>query len=201
MDGEDREHEIDRWLDDAVAQYAKAEPRPGLEGRILARVAEARRESSQKLRWWGALALSAAAILVAALVWHAQTEPTQVPDSGVARVTAPTATKEHDASGQQLGSSAKQAASEKPPSTIAQSRLPRGVHAVVVENIAWPKLERFPTPQPLSDQEQMLARYVEEYSGKAALMARVQTEMHLQDESEMAAPWPNANPNISERPE
>jgi hypothetical protein len=42
----------------------------------------------------------------------------------------------------------------------------------------------------LTDQEKMLALYVRDFPGKAALVARAQTELHKQDELEMAAPWP-----------
>ena len=36
MDPIEREREVERWLDAALTQYAKAEPRAGLEGRVLA---------------------------------------------------------------------------------------------------------------------------------------------------------------------
>jgi hypothetical protein len=55
---------------------------------------------------------------------------------------------------------------------------------------ATPKRAQFPSPLPLTDQEKMLALYVRNFPEKAALMARAQTELHRQDELEMAAPWP-----------
>ncbi len=55
MDGKELEQEVDRCIDDLLNQYAKAEPRAGLETRVLARVAEARREPARSLRWWGVL--------------------------------------------------------------------------------------------------------------------------------------------------
>jgi hypothetical protein len=63
-------------------------------------------------------------------------------------------------------------------------------------------LEQFPTPTPLSDQEKLLARYVQEFPQRAALIARAQTQLRKRDEFEMAAPWPkNTDSNGSEQPE
>lgn len=55
-----------------------------------------------------------------------------------------------------------------------------------------PKLEQFPSPIPLNEQEKMLARYVQEFPRKAALVARAQTDLRKRDEREMAAPWPKS---------
>jgi hypothetical protein len=56
-----------------------------------------------------------------------------------------------------------------------------------------PKMEQFPAPSPLTDQEKMLARYVRNFPERAALMARAQTELRKRDELEMAAPFPAAS--------
>jgi len=204
IDDKDRERETDRWVDEALAEYSNMEPRSGLEGRVLARLAEARRESGRKLRWWGALALSAATILAVVLLWRAGTEPAHLPDSS-ARVLTPPKTEEQAATSQQPLSESTKHVGKNPSSTVPRGRPNSSVQAVVAQNNSkkngWPKLERFPAPQPLSDQERMLARYVEEFPQRAALMARAQTELHQQDEREMAAPWPNANSDASEREE
>jgi hypothetical protein len=41
---------------------------------------------------------------------------------------------------------------------------------------AQPKLDQFPSPQPLSEQEKLLAGYVAVYPKQAALLARLRTE-------------------------
>ena len=39
------------------------------------------------------------------------------------------------------------------------------------------RLEHFPSPQPLSEQEELLARYIEQYPHEAVVVARAQTEL------------------------
>jgi len=62
--------EIDRIIAEALHSYGAGEPRPGLERRILARVAAAgpRRRTS----WWWALATTGAcaAVVITALSWN-----------------------------------------------------------------------------------------------------------------------------------
>ena len=47
-----------------------------------------------------------------------------------------------------------------------------------------PKLEQFPSPQPLSEQEKILARYVNTYPEHAALIAQARTEELRRDSAE-----------------
>jgi hypothetical protein len=49
---------------------------------------------------------------------------------------------------------------------------------------AGPKLQQFPSPQPLSDQEKILANYVSEYPEHAALIAQARMEMSRRDQEE-----------------
>jgi len=49
---------------------------------------------------------------------------------------------------------------------------------------AIPKLDQFPSPQPLSDQERILASYVMNYPEQAALVARARAEILRQDREE-----------------
>jgi hypothetical protein len=46
-------------------------------------------------------------------------------------------------------------------------------------------LEQFPSPRPLSEQEIMLARFVEQFPREAAMIARAQTKLLAQEEEEM----------------
>jgi hypothetical protein len=56
----------------------------------------------------------------------------------------------------------------------------------IVETL--PKRDRFPTPEPLSDQEQMLAIYVQQFHREATLMARAQTRLLEQEMGEQELP-------------
>jgi hypothetical protein len=66
MDPKAREQKLDAWLDDALAHYNDAEPRAGLEQRILATVRA--EERTPRRRWWvrwsPALAAVAAIVIV-----------------------------------------------------------------------------------------------------------------------------------------
>ena len=205
VDNSDREREMERWIDDAVSQYGKAEPRPGLEGRVLARLAEARQESSPappwwSMRWWSALAFSAAAILALVMVWQQRRGPAHIPANPVAKIATTPRTEEHAAGSKRPLEENTKSARESRVRAVAQNRANHHALAVAATQNA-PKLERFPAPQPLSEQEQLLARYVQEFPRKAALMARAQTELRKQDELEMAAPWPNATSTNFEQQE
>lgn len=68
--------EMDRLLDQALASYAACEPRPGLTGRVLARVeSEAK---TRRPRWWGAWAFVAVSAVACVVVWPRAVEPLQV---------------------------------------------------------------------------------------------------------------------------
>jgi hypothetical protein len=57
-----------------------------------------------------------------------------------------------------------------------------------------PKLDQFPSPQPLSEQEKILARYVANYPKHAALIAQARTEQLRRDRAEeMAEAAPAGN--------
>ena len=194
------EQELGRWIDDALSPYGKAEPRPGLEGRVLARLAEARRESSRTRRWWGALAFSAAAVLALVIAWQQRTKPSHLPANPIASVATTPPTGEHAAGNTRPPDKAAASARQNHPLAVARhSPNHRAPAVAATQSVA--KLDQFPAPQPLSEQEQLLARYVQEFPQKAALMARAQTDLRKQDALEMAAPWPNASSTKLEQQE
>lgn len=178
------EADIDRWLEDALARYTRVEPRPGLEARLLARVAEKRRESRSNLRWWGALALTTACLLAAALLWRERPVPV-----GLQQPVANVVSSDKQTQASTSRSSGETASRYAGIGIVVAPGKPRRALAVHGQS-AEPKLDRFPAPTPLSEQERLLARYVREYPQRAILMARVQTEFRQLDEREMAAPWP-----------
>jgi hypothetical protein len=50
-----------------------------------------------------------------------------------------------------------------------------------VQEAAEPKLDQFPSPRPLSKQEELLARYAREHPQEANLIAQAQAELEKQD--------------------
>jgi hypothetical protein len=68
-------------------------------------------------------------------------------------------------------------APQQPPRATYASRPTRAVE-IIVE----PRLQQFPSPQPLSKQEEMLATYVAQYPDEAVAAARAQAEIRKQDE-------------------
>jgi hypothetical protein len=155
--------EIDRWLDEALADYAHVEPRPGLENRMLARLASETR-APRFHRWAFVVSLAALPLL---LLWIRPALET-VPAPQVPRT-------------------------ERVPSQAGSPdarRGPRDEGRAAIERVTQAKREHFPTPSPLSEQEKMLIRFVRDFPKRAALVAQVQMELNQQDQKEMARPWP-----------
>ena len=72
------------------------------------------------------------------------------------------------------------------------------VHSAVVI-VASPKLDLFPSLQPLSEQEKILANYVTEYPEHAALIAQARMEMLRRDQKEELQP-PSADRDGDSQP-
>ena len=58
-----RQHELDRWLDDALRARVDAEPRTGLEDRVLARLAN--EPQGNGFVWWSMVSAATAVIVIA----------------------------------------------------------------------------------------------------------------------------------------
>jgi hypothetical protein len=147
----DKQMRIDDMLDSLLANYSSAEPRPGLETRILANLREAEKKAPQgwwnfKLIWAGVVT---AAIVMAAMLIngrHRIAPPTNV----VVRNNQPAPRPE-----------------TQPHAPIAPRETAR-IHRrkpstpAVPQNATLALSQRpavFPTPTPLSEQEQLLLRY------------------------------------------
>jgi len=173
--GDPKHDDLDRALDAALARYAAVEPRPGLEGRVLAHL-NTREVRSPHFGWWrwGVAAVAVAAIVLAFTVaWRpgrrylpvAGREPVTIPKQVPSVVSV---TKENS-----VGSPAQR------PMTKAGGR---GHLANVKPH---PKLEQFPSPQPLSEEEVALVRYVRNFPEEARLIAHAQEEFDIQTQKEM----------------
>ena len=170
---------LDRELDAALARYAAVEPRAGLEGRLLARL-RAERERSTHSRWgWKPVTALAAAVLIlaAVLAWTSGRRTLAVHHESTA------------AAHPQVSLNSANRPERTPTLTVRSKARSHGAHLAHRLAATVPKLEQFPSPQPLSEQEQMLANYVAKDPEHAVLVARARMEALRHDQSEeMQAP-------------
>ena len=170
----------DQWLESALIQFGRAEPRVGLENRLLANLRAERAQAYLRRPWWRALGMvaSLAAILVAVRVEERDRE--RKPES-----TAATSTTNR--------AEARELVQPRPiPQIVHPARevvLRRPAHRPTrdLAVASTPKLAQFPSPQPLSEQERILASYVAKYPEHAALVAQARAEALQQDSEEEAA--------------
>ena len=169
--------DLDRTLDTALAKYASVEPRPGMEERILANLRSADATPAYHTWWrWGLAAAVAAVLLAVTFAWRSRTP------SHPAIANQPTSTEHRKA---------EQATEVTHRDGNAIPRLPHSAHKTHALGsspavTAVPKLDQFPSPHPLSEQEQILASYVAQFHDEAVIVARVRTEALKRDrEQEM----------------
>jgi len=163
MDPKKRERDVEQWLDSALSQYSKAEPRTGLESRVLANLqAERNRIASQK-NWWRAMGTVAAAVVIAAGVW--------VGDNGRkknAGGVAETSTPIHEEAQRSIEPRPSQQAVH--PAKEAAQRKPANQPSRELAVAAAPKLEQFPSRRNMSEGERLLLRRLNEQSNQEALL-------------------------------
>ena len=177
MKSEDAEHLAERWLDAGLEELGRAEPRPGLEARILANVqAQAQGREAWWRRWWPGLVAVAVIVVAASLVLL-------IKPAGTAVATLPA----QQARTTQIATAPASALTQAP---LHPRLRTRGTAPTVTANPPVPRLEQFPSPQPLSEQEKLLARYVEERPQEAAVVARMRAELLKQEMLE----FENRNP-------
>ncbi|MFL6310674.1 MAG: hypothetical protein ACJ71W_01095 [Terriglobales bacterium] len=150
----DKRMQIDDMLDSLLANYSSAEPRPGLETRILANLRDAEEKETahgwRNFKWLWAGAVAAVIIVAAVLIGgrHRIEPPTHVmvktspsvPQTAI-QPHAPTAPKETVRIYRRKPRATKQPQN----ATLALTQRPAN----------------FPTPVPLSEQERMMFSYLE----------------------------------------
>ena len=172
---------LDHELDTALAKYAAAvEPRDGLETRILANLQAAREREARRPSWlWVRAAVAVVAIVVMWMVWR------PVTPLYIEIAHDPTGARE-----EQPGEAASDASSVVTPDRAPQPKYRSRIHRSKKRNslgpagvvAVQPKLDQFPSPRPLSEQERMLADYVAQFPADAALVARAQTALRQREE-------------------
>lgn len=174
--------DLDRALDAALAKYSSVEPRKGLDQRVMANLKAQPAGVPAHVSWRWGLALALVLLLfVAGLAWNSRKvshpvmvrqEPTSVP--GTNARAAEGSGLEHQPA-QVLKAPIVEAVVHKKRKRDPGVRL--GLTSV-------PKRQQFPSPQPLSEQEKLLASYVAQYPERAILTARAQADFEKQDREE-----------------
>lgn len=179
MELDDKNRSADEWLDIALKHYGDAEPRSGLEGRVLATLRSERNRITVS-RWNLRPALAGVAVLVVLGASIALVREHRIKPAGVAtQQTFPPAEKAPALSLTSLVSA------PKPTHSRTSARSAEGIRGS-------PHLSQFPSPQPLNEQEEILARYVRENTQEAVLLAQAQAELLKKDLLEFQAPTNSA---------
>ncbi len=164
MAPQDRDR-FDDLLDGALRQYGNVEPRVGLEGRVLANLAANSGPSGARSVWAWGLA-GAAAMIVVVGMWIG---------SGHRRSNTPVVSVRPNVS----DTSVQKTAVVTPPAELnkpAVRRVPSrpAVVPVTVAKTAEPRLGQFPSSRPPTQQEMIVAEYVEHFPEEAKLIMQEQ---------------------------
>jgi len=167
--------DLDRTLDAALAKYASVEPREGLEERILANLRSQDTRPAEPTRWnWRFVAALAAVLMIAAVVVWRWNKPTLPPVATHPQTPKQAPVAPEVAHGDENNSAPRKS---KRHQTVRHQR----EHEILA---AGPKLDVFPTPLPLSEQEKILATYVARYPEHAALVAVARMDSLRQEAEE-----------------
>lgn len=172
---------VEKWLDSALKQHGEAEPRTGLEVRVLASLQAESERPPERWNWRPAMAAVVVMIVVGAAIFFVRgrgVEPEQAANSKTVPANEVRPSFPLPAAGVAAS------AYVSPKRLMRTHRLDPSRLAVVAAE-AEPKLEQFPSPQPLSEQERTLASYVAQFPDQAVLVAKAQAEIQKQDELEM----------------
>jgi hypothetical protein len=169
------DHDLDRLLDAALKKYSSVEPRRGLEDRVLANLRVEQKTAPARTWWrWGLAVLTAIVVVAIALAFRSEKPPKP---HVVQQAPAPARTP--DAPETQIASHEAKAPSMRPvrPRTI-------GRRVAAARATPVPKLDQFPSPQPLSEEETILAGYIKQDPQHAALLAEARMDSLRRDAEE-----------------
>jgi len=176
---ENQPDELDRMLDAALAKYAAVRPPAGLEERVLAHLrAEPLRPHRYGWLQWALPVAVAVIAVVAVLAWR----PSRVPHHLVANHPPITIPQPSTQEAKPAPHATIEVAAAKPasmPKAVARRALASTAVA------AYPKLDQFPSPQPLTAEEIALAEYAKNFPKEARLVAQAQEEFELEAQKEM----------------
>lgn len=172
-ESEVKNHRLADELDAALARYAAVEPRTGFEERLLANLRARQKRAPVRIGWrwpWAGAVAVVVLVLAFSLAWRPSKQHLD-------KATDQPITQ--DGRDTQVANRARQ---PYLPARALPSVRPTVRHRPrpSIVRIA-PHLEQFPSPQPLSEQEQILARYVATYPEHAALVAEARAEALRRD--------------------
>jgi hypothetical protein len=174
--------DLDRALDAALAKYAAVEPRAGLEERVLASLRAERTMVADRSWWrWGLAAVATMVVLVVAGLVLRSGKQLQPLVKNPPSVTMPVPQKPENPEtrvAKHNGDAVPQQRHQPRHKTVAHSAQPEAVASVV------PKLDQFPSPRPLSEQERILASYIAQNPERAGLIAQARMELLRRDQEE-----------------
>jgi hypothetical protein len=150
---------VDELLDASLRRYASVEPRPGLEGRVLACVRARQQASRRRSIWAWGMGLAAVATMVAlVLIYWPRQQPVPLPVTAKApaNVSAPVVAK--------AAPTVQLTVSHRPPRQTPPNR------------VDW-RPQQFPTPRPLSEQEKLLVAYAQSLKGTPAVLAQQENDI------------------------
>lgn len=169
MNPEERDRLAEQFVNKALGRYGAAEPRTGLEGRVLARLSEAHPVANtgrqgwatqwftQWLGWRWAAAATAVIMVAVGIHWLRPTTYVTAPNTSASSVFPVVKTPVPEPT-IPVASAAK-----KPPKALPQrTQGTRRNAATIARNATHssPRLAQFPAPAPLSEQERLLLSYL-----------------------------------------
>jgi hypothetical protein len=154
MADQEKDKQMDEMLDSLLAAYSSAEPRPGLETRILANLGDAAGREASPTLWYFRWLWAGAAVAVAIIVII-----TAVLIGGQHRTVPPTVVQKQQPAPPQpeIQPTAPIRAGNVPRRRAPGGGQIRPVNATLALN---QRPQIFPSPTPLSEQEQLLLHYV-----------------------------------------
>ena len=177
--GEDRQSDLDRLLDTTLAKYTAVEPRAGLEDRVLANLRVPQTPLDIRTWWrWGLAVAFAVVIVMTGLALKWGRSPAPVVEHHPSILTPASRTPAPQVAAKAEGNQVRL------PRLMPERRVNvrRSRPKIVVA--ANPKLDQFPSPRPLSEQEKLALDYIREFPEEANLIARAQTNTDQQEETE-----------------
>jgi len=165
---------LDCELNAALAKFTRGEPRAGLEDRILANLRMEREHVSARAWWrWPAQGVTAAVVTIAAIsfMWKSGKPTPNLAVHQPAKTVQSDKQTEASIPANYMGSTAHPAvrtATKKPTSS--------GVFHPSNVSASGPRLAQFPSRRPLSEEEQLLVRYVQDFPQEAATIAKAEAE-------------------------
>jgi hypothetical protein len=180
----DERDTLDRELDAALAKYAAVDPRAGIEDRVLASLGAEREHAAARVWWrWPALVVAAAALAVAVVALMVK------PEMGRPNRSAPEMTAQRlpttlpGDKGIEVRSATNETGNPDHPTASTAAKKPARNRVHAQEFVAdGPRRDHFPSLRPLSEEEKLLVRYVQDFPQEAVMIAKAQQEFELEVE-------------------